>query len=150
MKQLTFDTTINAPREKVWQVLFGTDTYPKWTRIFSEGVGEGESRAETDWKKGSKARFVGGSGDGMLSRISDSVPNEYMEIIHEGTIMNGQEDYATIEAGGWGGAKETYTLKDAGGKTELHVHTDMMDEYVEMFNTMWPKALDTVKQLSEN
>ncbi|WP_346320388.1 SRPBCC domain-containing protein [Chitinophaga sp. YIM B06452] len=145
MKQLTFNITINAPREKVWNVLWGDETYPEWTRAFSEG-----SRAETDWKKGSKVRFVDSNGDGMISGISDAIPNEYMEITHEGTIMNGKEDYSAAEAGGWAGAKETYTLKDAGGKTELHIYTDITDEYSEMFSSMWPKALDAVKQLSEN
>ncbi|MGN7722516.1 SRPBCC family protein [Chitinophaga sp. 22620] len=144
MKHLTFSITIDAPREKVWQVLWGKDTYTEWARAFGEG------RAETDWKKGSKARFVDSNGEGMISSITDVIPNEYMEITHEGTLMKGEEDYSPAEAGGWGGAKETYTLKNAGGKTELHIYTDMQDEFIEMFSEMWPKALNTVKQLSEN
>ncbi|RPD41729.1 SRPBCC family protein [Chitinophaga barathri] len=146
MQHITFNITINAPREKVWQVLWGNDTYPEWTRAFNENG----STAETDWKKGSKVRFLDNNGEGMISSISDNIPNEYMEITHEGTIMNGKEDYSAAESGGWAGAKETYTLKDAGGKTELSIYSDITEEYVDMFNKMWPKALDSVKQLSEN
>ena len=61
-----------------------------------------------------------------------------------------KEDYSAPEAKVWAGAKETYTLKDRNGKTELLIHTDSAEEYMDMFNTAWPKALDAVKQLSEN
>lgn len=145
MQQLHFNILINAPREKVWNVLFGKDTYQKWARAFSEN-----SAAETDWKKGSKAFFTDGSNSGMASRITESIPNEYLEITHEGLLTNGKEDYSAPEAKVWAGAKETYTLKDRNGKTELLIHTDSAEEYMDMFNTAWPKALDAVKQLSEN
>lgn len=145
MQQLTFNITIDAPREKVWNVLWGKDSYPQWTRPFSENSG-----VETDWKKGSKALFIDDSRSGMVSRISDAVPNEYMEITHEGVIKNGKEDYSAAEAEGWAGAKEIYTLKDDNGKTELLIYADITDEYADMFKGMWPKALDEVKRLSEN
>lgn len=145
MQPLTFNITIDAPREKVWNVLWGKDSYTEWASAFGEG-----GRAETDWKKGSKARFLGSTDEGMLSRISDAVPNEYMEITHEGVLMNGKEDYESDMAKEWAGAKETYTLKDNNGKTELHIYTDVAEEFVDSFSGMWPKALDTVKKLSEN
>ncbi|SKB56451.1 hypothetical protein SAMN05660903_01467 [Salegentibacter salinarum] len=43
MERKEFISTINASREKVWEVLWSDDTYPKWTAPFSEG-----SRAESD------------------------------------------------------------------------------------------------------
>ena len=49
MERKEFTIDINAPREKVWDVLWQDDSYRKWTSVFSEG-----SHAETDWKKGSK------------------------------------------------------------------------------------------------
>jgi uncharacterized protein YndB with AHSA1/START domain len=145
MQQLQFNITINAPREKVWNILWGKDSYPKWASAFSEN-----STAVTDWKKGSKAFFTDGSNSGMVSRISESIPNEYLEITHEGMLVDGKEDYSPAATQGWAGAKETYTLKDNNGQTELLIQTDITDEYLDMFNTAWPKALDAVKQLSEN
>lgn len=52
MEKIKFKTTINAAKEQVWDVLFGVETYPKWTAVFAEG-----SQVETDWKKGSRAFF---------------------------------------------------------------------------------------------
>ncbi|RZK25014.1 MAG: hypothetical protein EOO43_06580 [Flavobacterium sp.] len=52
MKQLEFKIIIDAPREVVWNILIGIDTYPIWTSVFSEN-----SKVETDWKVGSKALF---------------------------------------------------------------------------------------------
>lgn len=35
MKVLKFSTEINAPREKVWEVLWKEGSYKKWTKVFS-------------------------------------------------------------------------------------------------------------------
>jgi uncharacterized protein YndB with AHSA1/START domain len=53
MQKLNFSTTIDAPKEKVWQVLWDHDNYRKWTAPFCEG-----SYAETDSKEGSKVLFL--------------------------------------------------------------------------------------------
>ena len=62
---MDFKIEIDAPREKVWDVLLGEKTYPIWTQAFSEN-----SQVETDWQKGSKALFLDGNGRGMVSRIA--------------------------------------------------------------------------------
>ncbi len=146
---MEFNIEINASREKVWDVLFGVETYPIWTTAFSEG-----SRVETDWQKGSKALFLGSEDSGMVSRIADNVPNEYMSIEHLGMIKNGIEDYDSEEVKRWAGAKENYTLTDLGGKTNLHIFMEMDEseenkQMIDMFADMWPKALDKVKELAE-
>ncbi|WP_316787147.1 SRPBCC domain-containing protein [Pedobacter frigiditerrae] len=146
---MEFNIEINASREKVWDVLFGEKTYPIWTAAFGEG-----SRVETDWQKGSKALFLGSEDSGMVSRINDAVPNEYMSIEHLGMIKNGIEDFDSDEVKRWAGAKENYTLTDLGGKTNLHIFMEMEEseentQMIEMFAGMWPKALAKVKELAE-
>ena len=79
MERKEFTIDINAPREKVWDVLWQDDSYRKWTSVFSEG-----SHAETDWKKGSKVLFLDGKGSGMIAKIAENIPNEYMSIQHLG------------------------------------------------------------------
>jgi len=37
MKKIQFSTEINAPKEKVWNVLWDDATYRKWVSVFSEG-----------------------------------------------------------------------------------------------------------------
>ncbi len=144
MKKQEFKIDINAPREKVWNVLWGEETYPKWTAPFAEG-----SRAETDWKKGSKVLFTDGKGSGMVSRIEENVPNEFMSILHLGEVKDGVEDTESEKVKQWAGAHENYTLKGTNGKTELIVHMDITEEFAEMFNNIWPKALAKVKDIAE-
>ncbi len=148
---MDFKIEINAPREKVWDVLFGEKTYPLWTVAFSEG-----SRVETDWQKGSKALFLDSSNRGMVSRIFENVPNEFMSIEHLGMVTaDGVEDYDSDEVKSWAGAKENYTLTDLDGKTNLHIYMEMDEseqnkQMIDMFSDMWPKALAKVKELAEN
>lgn len=146
---MDFNININAPREKVWDVLFGEETYPIWTTAFSEG-----SKVETDWQKGSKALFLDAHNRGMVSKIAENVPNEFMSIEHLGMYANGVEDYESEEVKSWAGAKENYTLTDVNGKTLLHVFMEMDEseknkQMIDMFAEMWPKALDKVKELAE-
>lgn len=147
---MDFKIEINAPREKVWDVLFGEETYPIWTKAFSEN-----SNVETDWKKGSKALFHDGNGKGMVSRIAENVPNEFLSIEHLGMYDNGVEDYESEHVKSWAGAKENYTLTDLDGQTSLLIYMEMDEseankQMIEMFAKMWPNALDKVKELSES
>lgn len=144
MEKQEFRISIDAPREKIWKILWGEATYPVWTSAFAEG-----SRAETDWKKGSRAIFHDGKNNGMISSIADNRPNEYMSIKHLGTIKNGVEDMDSEETKQWAGALENYTLKNNQGKTELIVDMDISEQYKDYFLKTWPKALDKVKELAE-
>lgn len=146
---MDFNIEINASRAKVWDVLFGKETYPLWTTVFSEG-----SKVETDWKKGSKALFIDESNRGMVSRIAENVPEEFMSIEHLGMYDNGIEDYESEHVKMWAGAKENYTLTDVNGKTHLHIYMQMDEseknkEMIDMFADMWPRALAKVKELAE-
>ena len=144
MEKINFKTVINAAPEKIWKVLWDDTTYRKWTSAFSEG-----SYAETDWKEGSKVLFLDGKGQGMVSRIAENRPNEYMSIEHLGEVKDGVEDTSSDRVKAWAGAHENYTLKKVNGKTELSIDMDITEEFKEMFSQMWPKALDNVKKLSE-
>lgn len=145
MEKLNFKTVINATPEKIWKVLWNDDTYRKWTSAFSEG-----SHAETDWKQGSKVLFLDGEGMGMVSRVAENRPNEYMSFEHLGEVRDGVEDTTSERVKQWAGAHENYTLKKVNGKTELIIDMDINDEYKDMFAQMWSKALENVKKLSEN
>ena len=144
MERKSFSISINASREKIWDVLWSDGSYRKWTSVFAEG-----SRAETDWKKGSKVLFLDGKGEGMVSKIVENIPNEYLSIEHLGEIKNGIEDTTSEKVKQWAGAMENYTLKEIKGKTELNVDMDIAEEYKDYFLTTWPKALEKIKELAE-
>lgn len=145
MEKQEFKIAIDAPREKVWKVLWAEDTYPTWTAPFSEG-----SHAITDWEKGSKVLFLDGRGMGMVSTIDESIPNQYISFKHLGVVKNGVEDVESEEVKEWAGAHENYTLKDVQGKTELIVDMDINDTFKDFFTATFPKALQKVKELAES
>lgn len=145
MKKLEFKTMINAAPEKIWEVLLGKDTYPIWTAVFAEG-----SNVKTDWKKGSKAIFLDGKGNGMVSEIAENIPAEFLSIRHLGDVINGKEDLESEKVKEWAGAYENYTLTEVNGQTEWSISLDIVEDYEDYMMDTWPQALKKVKELAEN
>ena len=149
MEKLQFKIDINAPKEKVWNTMLQDKTYRMWTEAFTEG-----SYYSGDWNKGSKILFLAlgadGKTGGMVSRIKDNKLHEFISIEHLGEVVDGVEDTTSDRVKVWAGALENYTFKDKNGKTELIVDMDINAEYKEMFEGMWPKALQKLKSLCEN
>lgn len=149
MQKLHYSIKINAPKEKVWDTMLADKTYREWTRAFSPG-----SYYKGDWSKGSKILFIGpdpktGEESGMVSRIAENKPYEYISIEHLGIVKNGKEDTTSEEAKKWAPAFENYTFKEVDSGTELLIDMDCEDDYVEMMNKMWPEALQKLKELAE-
>lgn len=144
MQKLHFSVKVNAPKEKVWDTMLGEESYKQWTDVFMEG-----SYYEGSWSQGSKIRFLApdeeGNMQGMVSRIKENREYEYVSIEHLGFIQNGEEDTTSD----WAGALENYTFREKNGQTEVLVDMDTEEEYAEMFQEMWPKALEKLKKLAE-
>jgi Activator of Hsp90 ATPase homolog 1-like protein len=139
MTTLKFPIKINAPKERVWETLWDDTSYRQWTAAFSEG-----SYAKSDWKEGSKILFLTPKGDGMFGIIEKKIPNEQMTFRHLGEVKNGVE-----ETKDWGEAKESYHLSERNGITELNVEMDAIPEIEQYLKTTFPKALEILKQISE-
>jgi len=145
MEKINFSTSINAPREKVWDILWNDDSYREWTSAFMEG-----SYAETDnWKEGSKVLFLAPGRNGMVSTVAKNKKNEFMSFKHLGEVKNGVEDTESEKVKSWAGAMENYRLTDENGKTKLEVDMDSTDEFKDYFEKTWPVALEKVKELAE-
>lgn len=149
MQKLNFSILINAPKEKVWDTMLEDKTYREWTKPFNEG-----SYYKGNWEKGSKIQFFGtdpetGKEGGMVSRIAENKPYEYLSIEHLGIIKNGVEDTTSKEATKWTPAFENYRFKETDGTTEVSVELDSAEDYGKMFEEMWPKALEILKDLAE-
>ena len=145
MEKLKFSTDINASKERVWNVLWSDASYRAWTSAFAEG-----SYAKTDnWKEGTKVLFLDPKGSGMVSRVATNKPNEFMSFQHLGEVKDGVEDTTSDKVKPWSGAREEYRLKEEDGKTTLTIEMDITDEFKDMFEKIWPKALKKVKELSE-
>ncbi len=149
MIKLKTSIVINAPREKVWNTMLAPDTYQVWTKAFNT-----DSRFVGDWSEGSKILFVGtdenGKNEGgMVSRIAKNVLHEYISIEHLGILENGVEDTTSEKAKSWAPSFENYTFTEKDGGTELGIELDIEESYKAEFDTMWQKALATLKELAE-
>ena len=144
MDKLNFSIIIDAPREKVWNVLWNESTYREWTSPFSEG-----SHVISDFRKGSKVLFLDGKGSGMVSSVADIRPPEFMSFEHLGEVKDGVEDTESESVKAWAGSKENYTLNALNGRTEVIMEMDITDDFKEMFEQMWPKALQKLKDVAE-
>ncbi len=148
MTTLNYSILINAGRTTVWTTMLEDQTYRAWTRPFRDG-----SYYEGSWKKGSEIRFLAPTDDGgeagMISRIKENIPHEFISIEHIGLIVNGEVDTTSDEVKKWAPSYENYTFIEKGGATEVVVDAQIDEEYVVMFNDMWPRALKALKDLCE-
>lgn len=145
MEKLEFKIEINAPANKVWNVLWDDATYRKWTSAFCEG-----SYAVSNWNEGDSIHFLSPSGDGMYSKIHKKIDNKFISFNHIGNIKNFEEMPIDEETKNWSNSFENYELTEENGKTTVLVSIDSLEEYVSFFNSTMPKAMELVKNLSEN
>ena len=144
-----FEITINAPVKKVWDTMFAQETYRQWTAAF-----EPTSYYEGSWEKGSKMKFLGAGGSGMISQIVENIPYKFISTEHLGEIKDGVEDTTSEAVKKWLPAFENYTFTDNGDSTLLQIDMEMgsseeSKQMKEMFEGMWPKALLLLKEVCE-
>jgi len=144
MENQEFKIRIDASPERVWGILWNDATYREWSSVFSEG-----SWVDTDWQKGSKVLFLDDNDCGMVATIAENIPYEFMSFKHLGTVNDGAEDTESEQVKEWSGALENHTLRIIDGKTELTINIDVTEEFKDYFLTVWPKALEKVKELAE-
>lgn len=149
MDKLKFSIVINAPKEKVWNTMLEDKTYRIWTEEFTTG-----SHYIGSWDEGSKILFLGPANDGklggMVSRIKENKLHKFISIEYLGEVLDGVEDTTSDRVKIWSGALENYTFIEKDDKTELVVDMVINEEFKEMFEGMWPKALQKLKELCEN
>lgn len=149
MRKVRFSIDIHAPKKKVWDVMLGDATYREWTKPFHSG-----SYYKGDWSEGSKILFLGpgsegGGEEGMVSRIAENRPHEFISIEHLGTVRNGVEDTQSEQAKKWAHLHENYTFTETERGTRVDVDMDVIEQYESMFGDMWPKALQALKTVAE-
>lgn len=149
MNKVSKSIVINASPQVVWETVVDPRKYEVWTRPFSEG-----SYFEGGWNQGDSIYFLSKNeedkGEGMAAEIAESRYPEFISIRHIGFVSNGKVDTTSEEAKAWAPAYENYTLEAlAEGQTRFTADVDTEDQYLEMFENMWPKALEEIKDISE-
>jgi reverse gyrase len=144
MKTLEFKIFINAPREKVWQILWENESYREWASVFCDGT-----YAVSDWKEGDVVHFLSPGGMGINSIILKRVDDEYMAFKHLSEIKEYKVLSTDESQEGWSGAMETYRLISTENGTLLEATMDMVEKYTDYFEETYPKAFEKIKELSE-
>jgi uncharacterized protein YndB with AHSA1/START domain len=149
MEKIKFETSINAPAEKVYSIMLSDATYRQWTAEFNPS-----SFYEGKWETGEKMLFVGineeGKKEGMVSRIKEAAANKYVAIEHLGILQNEQEVTSGPAVEGWAGAMEEYFFTETNGQTLLQVQMDANEDFKAYFEATWPKALGKLKSICES
>jgi hypothetical protein len=85
----------------------------------------------------------------MVSEIEEHEPTQFVSIRHYG-FLDGDTEITTGElVEKWAGSHENYSFEEKEGITCVTVEIDVVDEYLDYFNTTYPKALDKLKEISE-
>jgi hypothetical protein len=151
MKKLQFKTTINAPADKVYDLMLGISdksTYELWTAIFNP-----TSTYDGNWNKDSKILFLGtdekGEKGGMVSEIADNIPNRFVSIRHYGLLKANEEITEGPEVEKWANGFENYTFEETNGTTTVTVDLDTSEDFSDYMTENYPKALSKLKEISE-
>lgn len=148
LDKLYFWVSIFAPVEKVYNTMLDDACYREWTSVFDP-----TSRYEGSWQKGSRIKFLGtghdGKTGGMLSRIRENTPNEFVSIEHLGMVSDGIEILSGAEVESWIGVMENYTFTSYNGKTVVSVDLGSNPEFDSYFSETWPIALAKLKEICE-
>ena len=151
MKKLQFTVSINAPVTKVFDFMLGVNhksTYEQWTSLFNP-----TSTYEGSWDKGNKILFIGvdeqGEKGGMVSKIVENIPNQFVSIQHYGLLKANKEITEGPEVEKWANGFENYSFEENNGTTIVTVSLDTTADFVDYMNQTYPKALDKLKVICE-
>lgn len=151
MEKLQFKISIYAPVSKVYDFMLGINnktTYEQWTSLFNP-----TSSYEGSWKKGSKILFVGvdekGEKGGIVSKIIENIPNQFVSIQHYGLVVAGKEITEGPEVEKWANGLENYRFEENDKQTTVIVDLDTTEDFLDFMNETYPKALDKLKEICE-
>ncbi|HKX85996.1 MAG TPA: hypothetical protein VJL37_04955 [Flavobacterium sp.] len=151
MKKLQFTVSIHAPATKIYDCMLGIkskSTYEQWTALFNP-----TSTYEGSWDKGSKILFIGvdenGEKGGMVSKIVENIPNQFVSIQHYGLLKADTEITEGPEVAQWANGFENYTFEENNGSTTVIVDLDTTEDFLDYMNQTYPKALGKLREICE-
>lgn len=151
MKKLEFDIKINAPVNVVYDKMLGLSNlknYEAWTAMFNP-----TSSYEGSWIKGNKIHFIGvddkGEKGGMVSEITENMPEKFVSIKHIGLLVAGKEILEGSDVEKWAGGLENYAFEEIDAITSVKIEVDVTEDFEDYMLETYPKALDKLKEICE-
>lgn len=141
MEKMKFSIDIEAPRKRVWEVLWDDKTLRDWAGIVDPGtymLGE--------LKEGNEVQFISAEGYGVTSLVAKLIPNVYVLFKHRADTKDRGSNKRDDQ---WTGGSESYTLTEDGSITTLVMVFDVPPELEQVMSVSYPKALSKVKELAE-
>lgn len=145
MESLKYKICIHAPKAAVWNTLTDAEMYQKWVKAFSPN-----SYFEGEWKQGTYIKFLDPEMGGTKAFLETLEPSAHIFARHVSMIgKDGEETTEGEMSSKWIGTTEAYTLSEEGSGTSLQIDIRTHSDSVPMFESAWPKALESIKELSE-
>lgn len=145
MQTLVFIIQINATPAKVWNSLWDSENYKKWTNAFCVG----SYYTIEHFSEGSKVHFLSPNGSGMYSVVDKIIENKLLIFRHLGELNNFKEQPIDEKTKQWSNALEGYELTETETGTTLEVKVDTVDEYVDFMNKSFVLGLQELKKMAE-
>ena len=140
-----FEITINAPRDKVWDIMWSKAGYTSWTSEFTEG-----SYYEGVLKAGETVHLLAPGGSGLYSDVLFVQEQKMIVFSHIGMVVEGEEQEPDAATAFWSGILERYQLKvNDDGSTQLSVELDNLKSEFDKMSESFPRALDKLKAICE-
>lgn len=151
MQKLQFKVSIHTPATKAYNIMLGISnksTYEQWTSLFNP-----TSTYEGSWDKGSKILFIGvdekGEKGGIVSKIAENIPNQFVSIQHYGLVQGNKEITEGPDVEKWANGYENYRFEENNGTTTVTVELDTTEDFLDYMNEKYPKALNRLKEICE-
>ncbi len=90
-----------------------------------------------------------GEKGGIVSRIAENIPHQFVSIQHYGLLKGDQEITTGPDVEKWANGLENYTFEESNGNTSVKVELDASDDFESYMNKMYPKALEKLKEMCE-
>lgn len=141
MTKLHYKVTLNNNVEFVFEKLFNKQTFKEWTQVFNP-----TSDYSGFFDLGEEILFHDADGNGMLTLISKYEVNNIIEFTYIASLNNGNktlfETTENYERYTFSSNKDNYAI--------LEIDLNIPDDYVEIFEAMWPIAINYIQELFNN
>lgn len=145
MKTLEFQIQVNSNAETLWNCLWESENYKKWTSHFCKG-----SYFKTDaFVEGNKIHLLTPKGEGMYSILDKIEKNKLLVFRHLGELKNFEEQPINLSIQTWTNAIESYEIFQSENGVALVIKVDTVNEYIDFMNKTFPLALQELKKMAE-